>query len=115
MVSKAFYPDQSDIAVTKVLLERLAQETKEKKRIFILAVFPNIVNYLALEEQAKELKILAMKKNFQYLDLTDSFLACKDPDSNFLQYHFSEKGHAVVAYDLFNIICRNLESSLLIK
>jgi hypothetical protein len=111
IVSKAYYADQSDIAVTKALLERLSQEAKEKKRVFILTVFPNIVNYKDLKEQAKELKALAGKKDFQYLDLSNSFLACKDPSSNFLQYHFSEKGHAVVAYDLFNMFCRNLNSN----
>ncbi len=110
IISKAYYADQSDMAVTKALLERLSEETKEKKRVFILTVFPNIVNYKDLKEQAQELKALAGKKDFQYLDLSDSFLACKDPTSNFLQYHFSEKGHALVAYDLFNIFCRNLSN-----
>lgn len=111
IVSKAFYSDQSDMAVTKALLERLNQEANDKGRTFILAVFPNTVNYKVLRKQANELEALAAERNFQYLDLSNSFLACKDPSSNFLQYHFSEKGHALVAYDLFNIFCRNLSNS----
>ena len=110
MVSNANYADQNDMAVTEALLSCLADETKEKKRQFVLAMFPNIVHFNELKEQAAALKTLAQQKKFQYLDLSNSFLACKDPKSNFLQYHFSKQGHAVVAYDLRNLIDHDIKS-----
>ena len=103
------YVDQNDMAVTKELLAKLAKEVQGKNRKFILAVFPNTINYAELTQQAKELKTLAATNNFGYMDLSKSFLACSDPSSNFIQYHFSKKGHAVVAYDLFNTIGNSLK------
>ena len=102
--AKALYADQNDMVVTKALLAKLADEAASKKRKFILAVFPNIVGYAPLMVQAKELKILAEHKNFAYLDLSKSFLADREPHSNFIQYHFSAKGHKVVAQELVGLV-----------
>ncbi len=100
----AIYPDQNDMAVTKALIERLANNIAQKNRTFILMIFPNIVHYDVLLQQAKQLKTLADNKHFRCLDLSSSFLADKDPNSNFIQYHFSKKGHEVVASQLMQVI-----------
>ena len=100
LAGELIYPDPDNMAVTKALIGRLALQTAAKKRTFILGIFPNINKEPTLSEQAKELKELAANKQFTCLDLSPSFLADPDPTSTFIQYHFSKKGHQIVAREL---------------
>ncbi len=95
------YPDQNNMAVMKALIRRLASQTAARKQPLILITFPNVATNAELSEQANELKAIAQDKQFIYLDLTQSFLADRQPANRFIQYHFSKNGHRLVAQDLY--------------
>jgi len=101
--STDLYPDQDEMAVTKALISKLAQQAAQNGQLFIVVIYPNLDHYVALTEQAQQLKSLAKEKHFLYLDLSPSFLADPQPRSNFALYHLNKKGHLTVANQLFEI------------
>jgi len=103
LYSKAFYPDQDEMTVTKALISKLANQAAKNGQTFVLVIYPNIDHYSALTEQAKQLKILARENHFLYLDLSPAFLADPQPRSNFALYHFNKKGHITVANQLLRV------------
>lgn len=94
------YPVPDAMKVTDALMSRFASDCKSRHIQFILMMFPNTISDPELSMQAFDLKKLSQKAGFGYIDLTDPFLATKDPRSRFLQFHFSAEGHQVVANEL---------------
>ncbi len=95
--ARPLYAQQDAWAVTAALVARLSNDCHAAGSRLVVVDFPNVVNDPELDRQIKELKALATKDNFGNLDLTPAFRWNPDPMSLFLQYHFSSKGHKVVA------------------
>jgi hypothetical protein len=106
--SKALYPDQDEMKVTKALIGKLASQAAKNGQVFVLVIYPNLDRYAALTDQAKQLKAMAEENHFLYLDLSPSFLSDPQPRSNFALYHFNKKGHITVANQLFQLFSRLL-------
>ncbi|HEY9793528.1 MAG TPA: hypothetical protein V6D22_24220 [Candidatus Obscuribacterales bacterium] len=91
------YPLQDSTAVTAALLERLNNDCANAHSKLVVVAFPNVVNDPVLAQQIDHFARLAQKDHFGWFDLTPTFRWNPDPMSLFLQYHFSAKGHRIVA------------------
>ena len=91
------YELQDGKTVTAALLERLADDCANAHSKLVVVAFPNVVNDPEFARQIELFAKLARKDHFGWFDLTSTFRWNPDPMSLFLQYHFSAKGHRLVA------------------
>ncbi|HEY9714529.1 MAG TPA: hypothetical protein V6C72_13770, partial [Chroococcales cyanobacterium] len=98
------YGPQKPMEVTGALIKALAAESGKDGSKFILAMFPNAVGDPEYMQQEAQYEIMARKQGFSYIDLTGPVMNRPDSKSMFLQYHFSSKGHALVAERLQPIV-----------
>ena len=94
---QAPYAPQDSWTVTSALVERLNADCLKTGSKLVVVEFPNIVKDAELNRQIVALGQLSAKDRFGSLDLTPVFRWNPDPMSLFLQYHFSIKGHKLVA------------------
>jgi lysophospholipase L1-like esterase len=102
------YAKQDPEKVTTELLTRLQSDVEKDGAKFVLAMFPNSVQDPLYMRQESEYITMSAKNHFSFVDLTGPFFAQGDTKPLFLQYHFSAKGHEVVAQQLLPLI-KNLE------
>lgn len=79
------------------MLLALDQECRRVSSKFILLLFPNTNNNTDYAREQSALQKFAEQHHIPILDLTESFLSASDPGELFLQYHFSRRGHELVA------------------
>ncbi len=75
-------------------IERRCQSTGGQ---LIVMMFPNTANYPDLKRQQDLFGKLAQKEGFKYLDLTPHFKNYKNKHELIIEYHFSKKGHKLLA------------------
>jgi lysophospholipase L1-like esterase len=91
------YALQDSWAVTSALIERLNGDCIKAGSKLVVIAFPNVVHDPEFNGQIQNLQQLAKRNSFGCFDLSPTFNTNADPMSLFLQYHFSAKGHKVVA------------------
>lgn len=96
----ARYPKPEVWPVTKALITEINYECTRHHMRFILMLFPNTIGDPEYSTQIIELQQMSQQEGFGYLDLTPSFKANPNPNSLFLEYHFSAAGHQLVADEL---------------
>jgi hypothetical protein len=91
------YPLQDPWLVTTKLIDRLRSDISADGGHFVLLLFPNSMKdqEYAVQETAFEKDSRA--RGFDMVSLTPVFSASPDLKNLFLQYHFSDRGHLVVA------------------
>lgn len=94
--------------VTKALIDTMSQECKGHDSRFVLMTFPNTLCDPEFSGQIDGLKLESKRSQFGFLDLTSAFKSHPNINSLFLQYHFSGRGHQVVA----STLAKFLEDSL---
>ena len=100
-IAPAALQPQDNFAVTQKLISRFNEVCKQNNARFILMTFPDVSNLdPEFARQVPLLKQQAAAQWFEILDLSPAFRAQKDVSKMFLQVHFSEAGHAVVAQSL---------------
>lgn len=100
-IAPAALQAQDNFAVTQKLISRFNEVCKQNNARFILMTFPDVSNLdPEFARQVPLLKQQAATQGFEILDLSNAFVAQKDVSKMFLQVHFSEAGHAVVAESL---------------
>jgi hypothetical protein len=99
-VYKAGYPKQDGLKVSEQLLAALNNECKRVDSKFVIALFPNTNNNPLYAGEQKELNAFAAQNKSEMLDLTSAFLSAANSGDLFLQYHFSSRGHKLVADQL---------------
>lgn len=100
------YPRQDANKVAERLIVRLGNDVQKRGGRFVLVMFPNILKYPDLFVLADRLKKLAATQGYDYLDLTESFVNHPKTNDLFVQVHFSEKGHKLVADKLKEVLER---------
>lgn len=107
--SEAPYPEQESWPVTKLLLNRLAEDCQAAGSKLLIVIFPNLIGDMEFAQQGADLASQAATQastankqapGFALVDLTGPFKSHPDPNSLFLKYHFSAAGHAFVADQL---------------
>lgn len=88
---------QDSLAVTSALLEQLDADCRKAGSKFVLVAFPNMVEDPEFARQIAKFQAMSKEDGFGFYDLTPSFHWNKDPMSHFFKYHFSGKGHKLVA------------------
>lgn len=96
-IPPATYPPQNEDQVAARLLERLNADVKEKGGRLVVMMFPNMIDYPDLTRQQKLFSRMAKTQGFGYLDLTDAVKAYKTKHELLIEYHFSQKGHKLIA------------------
>jgi hypothetical protein len=96
-------PPQDPLRVTLALVHTLATEAKAHHQSFIFMMFPNTIGDPDVDRQQTQLKKLAKKDGFDFIDLLPPFQNA-DPDADFIQIHFSPIGHRRVATALYNLL-----------
>lgn len=100
-VPKPRYPLQEANKVARALIEELAREVKADGHYFVLAMFPNTVNDPELRQQTEVFQKMGKEQGFGFVDLTEAFTSQPNMlQTMFVKYHFSTKGHSVVASNL---------------
>jgi len=102
------YPKQDALLVTSSILQELAAESHVQHRSFCLMTFPNWVNDPILAAQYVIFEPFANLIGAHYIDLTKSFKADPQMREDFLEFHFSARGHALVARKLADMVQRDL-------
>lgn len=97
---RILYPPPDVWPVTKALLHRLNEDCKANGSKLVVMVFPNTVGDPIQAQQTPDLEKFSKQEQFGLLDLTGAFKANPDPNSLFLQYHFSAAGHKLTAEQL---------------
>lgn len=100
-VQRLLYPPQEVWPVTSQLVTRLNNACKANGSKLVIMIFPNTVNDPVQTRQIAEFDQLSKQEGFGLLDLTPAFKANPDPNSLFLQYHFSSAGHKLAAEQLY--------------
>ncbi|MCC6978076.1 MAG: hypothetical protein IT343_07120 [Candidatus Melainabacteria bacterium] len=96
-VAPATYPAQNEDQVAAKLLERLNNDVKSKGGRLIVMMFPNLIDYPDLTRQQKLFSGMAEAQGFGYLDLSDPVKNYKRKEELLIEYHFSTKGHKLIA------------------
>jgi len=94
------YAPQDGWLVTARLIEDLSKTCRANGARFLVVTFPNTLGDPHFDYQTTELAKLAGPAGFSFLDLTPAFKAHNDPNSLFLQFHFSSAGHALTAAEV---------------
>jgi lysophospholipase L1-like esterase len=94
------YPPQDGWKVTAALIQRLDNDCRDRHAKLVVASFPNTNNDPEFASQIVSLDKLSKSTGFDFFDLTPLFRWNKNPMSLFLKYHFSAKGHRLVAEQL---------------
>lgn len=94
------YPQPDGLTVTNTLIRTLSQEARESGQSFVLLFFPDMGHDALFAEQIDLLRRTGDSGRFYCLDLAPQFRQCKNQAENFLWYHFSPKGHRLVAQQL---------------
>jgi GDSL-like Lipase/Acylhydrolase family len=105
--TEAPYPPPDAWAVTNALVERLHADCLQAGSKLVVVTFPNAVQDPEFDGQIKHLVQTAKHDGFGCFDLTPVFRWNPDPMSLFLQYHFSAKGHKVVAENITEYLQKN--------
>jgi lysophospholipase L1-like esterase len=82
------------------------QECKAHGARLVVLVFPNTLYFNDLIIQADALQKLGKKEGFVVRDLTEPFMYSGNVNALFLQYHFSAKGHKLVAQKLEDLLVK---------
>jgi lysophospholipase L1-like esterase len=105
---KAQYAKPDSTKVSEQLLLALSSECKRVNSKFILALFPNTNNNTQYAGEQKKLHAFAAQNKIAMVDLTNAFLFAPAGSSElFLQYHFSARGHKLVAEQLGRLVQSN--------
>lgn len=94
------YAPQDGWAVTKELLKRLDADCKKADSKLLVVAFPNVVQDKEFASQIDSMQTLSKEGSFAFYDLTKTFRWHPDPMKLFLKFHFSTKGHALVADEI---------------
>ncbi len=96
----AVYPQPNAFIVTDAILSALSGECKKHSSKLLVVMYPNLLSEMELGMQSHRIKELSTKEGFGFLDLTEAFKKNPNPNSLFLEYHFSSAGHKLVADEL---------------
>lgn len=96
-ISTLGYGVQDADAVGGKLIAKLNSLLKAKGSRLVLVMFPNLVPYKELTSQEEQFRKLAQQEGFTHLDLTPAFKNYPRPQDLIIQYHFSKKGHQLIA------------------
>ncbi|MBC7996393.1 MAG: SGNH/GDSL hydrolase family protein [Leptolyngbya sp.] len=96
-ISNLGYGVQDADAVGGKLIEKLNSILKAKGSRLVLVMFPNLVPYKELTSQEEQFRKLSQREGFSHLDLTPAFKKYPRPQDLIIQYHFSKKGHQLIA------------------
>lgn len=96
-IPPATYPIQNPDLVGARLIERLNEDVKATGGRLIVMMFPNTVPYPDLKRQQVLFGNLAKTADYDYLDLSQPFIDHKNKLSLIIEYHFSKKGHQLLA------------------
>lgn len=102
------YPKQDSLLVTCAVLQELAAEAHVQHRNLCVMTFPNWVDDPTLAAQYVIFKPFAKQIGAQYIDLTKPFKADPKMRDDFLEFHFSTRGHALVAQKLVDMVSSTL-------
>jgi lysophospholipase L1-like esterase len=102
------YATQTGLTVTLGILAQLKAETKAHGESFYLVMFPNWIDDPNLTAQEAVIEPFAKTLNIDYLNLTPAFKSSDNLQANFLEYHFSPRGHELVAQKLFELFVQKL-------
>lgn len=92
------YPMPDKRAVSQALIGQFKKETAATGSDFILMLFPGMgLKDDDWAQTVSALKNQAATQNFGFIDLQPVIEQVKDPNSLFLQFHFSKGGHEVTA------------------
>lgn len=91
------YPLQDPWLVTTTLIDRLRCDIAADGGHFVLLLFPNSMKDQEYAVQEKAFEKESLNKHYDMVSLTPVFSASPELKNLFLQYHFSERGHEVVA------------------
>jgi hypothetical protein len=83
--------------VTTKLIDRLRNDISADGGHFVLLLFPNSMKDKEYAVQESAFEKDCRSKSFDMVSLTRVFSDSPDLKNLFLQYHFSEQGHQVVA------------------
>lgn len=108
---RLFYRPQEVWPVTSQLVTRLNNACKANGSKLVIMIFPNTVNDPVQARQIAEFHQLSKQEGFGLLDLTPAFKAHPDPNSLFLQYHFSSAGHKLAAEQLYAFLFKDTVES----
>jgi lysophospholipase L1-like esterase len=103
------YPKQDALLVTCSVLQELAAEAHVQHTNLCVMTFPNWVNDPVLAAQYVIFEPFAKVIGAQYLDLTKPFKADAQMRDDFLEFHFSKRGHALVARKVADIVTGALD------
>lgn len=104
------YAQPDGLAVTTGLVKTLAQEVRKNGQSFVLLFFPDMGHDALFAQQIDLLRYTGDSERFYCFDLAPQFRQCKNPADNFLWYHFSPKGHMLVAQRLATIFETQMHS-----
>ncbi len=96
-IAPAQYPVQDPDLVGAKLIKRLNADVKATGGRLVVMMFPNTVDYPDLKRQQALFSKLAKSDGFNYLDLTPAFKEHKHKEELIIEYHFSKKGHKLLA------------------
>lgn len=91
------YPIQDVWGVTQSIFAEIETECRAQGSRFAVVCFPNIVQDKDYANQIEELRKMASRDRFGYVDLTPDYIGASDPKKLFLKYHFSSAGHELAA------------------
>lgn len=96
-IAPAQYGQQNPEAVVAKLVERLNNQVKAGGGRLVLMMFPNTIGYKDLAREQAMFSKMAQTDNFDYLDLSKPFIDHKNKSELVIEYHFSQKGHKLLA------------------
>jgi hypothetical protein len=98
------YPIQDADLVCGRLLEQLNVTLKAHGGRLVLVMSPNLVPYKELKIQEEKFRNIAQREGFEHLDLTTTFKKYARPQDLIIQYHFSKKGHQLIADSIIPLV-----------
>jgi len=96
-IPPATYPVQDADKVGYKLMERLNNSVKARGGRLIVMMFPNMIDYPDLTRQQELFSKMAQEEGFTYLDLTAPMKAYEAKHELLIEFHFSKKGHKMIA------------------
>jgi lysophospholipase L1-like esterase len=101
------YAPQDGWAVTKELIKRLDADCRQANSQLLVVAFPNVVQDKEFSAQIDSMQTLSKEGGFAFYDLTKTFRWHPEPIKLFLKFHFSTKGHALVADEISKTLAEN--------
>lgn len=104
---KPRYESQMAFFVMLELIKSINEECRNGNGQFAVMMFPKTIEDPQFATQGAYISDQARKDGFHYLDLSQSFENVPNKNRLFLQVHFSEDGHEIVARKLFESLTSN--------